>query len=658
MENAHTPSSEPALEARTLTAETPDPEIPVLPVPASGFASDPFAAMIAKVRAQLPPDAFLDPDTLTITRRTGRGEESPISQPFHVRHEAICDGRPSQLVVEVFRGRGRSHIVSVPSDDLGKSAPRGVALLRAAGLRIYANDSRFAELLRVMRYPTVDSPAVDPGWVSRDPPVYALANGGLVATSADHVSGRADALMPLDEAALASWREQVAVRFTPHPIPLFMLCTAFAGPLMQLVEAQSVLFNLAATTSEGKSFLTGVLQRVWPGEGLVSWTGTRAALDDACIAANDGCIFFDEIRAPRLSAITDTAFVVTNGVRRNARPAPGRVNEQKHWRGVGLSSSEHAVYHQAVVAARKTQGAKPLSELVLPVPEGLFVRLIDIGGRDQKIWRHGPDVDVAAEMGALDRASQATAGVAGPAFVRACAQMLLASRQARTRAMFAKSCKDLKAYLGVAHLNDLTPEGRVVRHFALVQSAGILASHAQILPQSPAQITAAVRAAADSWARIRGVGRHAVADDPVARLRAWIHAQLGKGLREVDAARRPVGRQVVWNAAGWFNDEFYYLRRETLMNFVPAGATLSDLRAMLIACGALVVPEGQASKQHKLAGLGGPTLRAYALLREVIDRTPDDEEEDGYEGEDRDDAKDADPDTDAMMLWLVAGHRT
>ena len=138
---------------------------------------------------------------------------------------------------------------------------------------------------------------------------------------------------------------------------------------------------------------------------------------------------------------------------------------------------------------------------------------------------------------------------------------------------------------------------------------------------------AAVLEAADSWAKIRGLGRHRPDEDPLATIRAWTWPRLGKELREVDAARRPVDRKP-WGARGWFNEEHYFLLRETLREFVPPGGTFKDLRELLERRGALLTDDRLPSKQIRMSSLIGPDIRVYQLRREVIDREVECDEED------------------------------
>jgi hypothetical protein len=95
----------------------------------------------------------------------------------------------------------------------------------------------------------------------------------------------------------------------------------------------------------------------------------------------------------------------------------------------------------------------------------------------------------------------------------------------------------------------------------------------------------------------------------------------------VDAARRPVDRKP-WGARGWFNEEYYFLLRETLMEFVPPGSTFKDLRTLLEHRSVLLTDDRLPSKQIRMSSLIGPDIRVYQLHREVIDREVERDEED------------------------------
>jgi hypothetical protein len=560
-----------------------------------------------------------------------------ISQPFYVKHlELSRPMRPAQLVVVLRTASGALREISMPADDLGKGAPKGVALLRGAGLRVFTTDARFANLLRSMPYETVDPPVLRPGWASLNPPVYVLSDGGVQARKDDcdrlALSGPT---VTVDRDALERWTREVAARLTGNPLALFMVCAMFAAPLLKVVGAESVAFNLSARTSQAKSFLVQLALRVWPQRDLHSWSATRASIDDACLAANDGVLGADEVPEGRVPKIAPQIFAVVNSVRRAARPVLSSECEQATWRVLLITTSELPFWEQAVAQARRVQGHLPISRLSLPVQEGTFVRLVDIGGKDQTLWRtaHGY-ADLPALLTALDIAAQETAGVAGPAFVQKLLGPLSRKPEA-FRAVFEMLTRDLAKELGIAAGSELSPETRIMRHFAVVLLAGELAVRFGLLPQTRQQVRAAVLEAADSWARIRCLGRHRVAEDPLAAIRAWAWPRLGKDLREVDAARRPVDRKP-WGARGWFNEEHYFLPRETLKQFVPSGVTFKDLRAFLEERGALLTDDRLPSKQVRMSSLIGPDLRVYQLRRDVIDRelNPDDDDEadTDYEG--------------------------
>ena len=604
-------------------------QAPTAPEPdADGTAQqDGFLDM---VEARLPRGYQLDPEDRLIKRYSARDGMVEISQPFYVKHLELARAmRPAQLVVVFRTMSGTLREVSMPADDLGKGAPKGVALLRGAGLRVFTTDAKFADLLRSMPYETVDPPVLRPGWASLDPPVYVLSDGGVLARKDDRdrlaLCGPA---VTLDRDAQERWTREVAARLTGNPLALFVVCAMFAAPLLKVVGAESAAFNLSARTSQAKSFLVQLALRVWPQRDLHSWSATRASIDDACLAANDGVLGADEVPQGRVAKIAPQIFAVINSIRRAARLAPGAEREPTTWRVMLITTSELPFWDQAVAEARRVQGHLPTNRLSLPVQEGTFVRLVDIGGKDQTIWRsaHG-HADTPAMLTALDIASQETAGVVGPAFAE---KLIIAlSRQpGGFRAVFEKRTRELAEALGITAGSAPSPETRVMRHFAVVLLAGEMAVRFGLLPQTPQQVRAAVLEAADSWARIRCLGKHRMAEDPLAAIRVWAWPRLGKDLREVDAARRPVDRKP-WGARGWFNEEHYFLPRETLKGFVPPGRTFTDLRALLEERGALLTDDRLPSKQVRMSSLIAPDLRVYQLSREVIDgqAEPDDDDE-------------------------------
>lgn len=575
---------------------------------------------VARIAEALPPAYDIDPLAGLIVKSARSGETIPICQLLCVeRLERGTETIPARLIISHLTETGTIAELAIPAADLGRGSPAGIAILRSSGIRILVRDTVFANFLLLWQPQTVDPVVIRPGWIASHSPAFALADGRvIVADDHEHACGLVAPRMRIEPQALAAWQRDVATQLTGNPLALTMVCASLAGPLLGWMQTHTYIVNLAGRTSSAKSTALAIAHRVWTAEPMHHWQMSRAALDDACLAANATCLALDELPDTGNRAIADMIFALANETRRGARPAAGQNAEGRSWRLVGLSTSEWPFFAQVVAEARKTQGAIFIDNLHLPIRQGAFVRLIDIGGTGTTIWRdqHGAQTR-GTFLRRLEQASEQHAGIAGPAFVAALLRARAgdATRWSNTHV---QRMTRMATALGIDPDRDQGAQMRVVGHFASIAIAGGMAARLGILPQSPEEVQAAVMHAADSWARIRQVGHYAQAADPLSILRTWALPRIGKSLREVDETRRVVGK-TVWARDGWYNADYYFLRLKALKDLVPEGQSFAGFREGLEMRGALVRGGTAESQQIRMSVTVEGGTRVYQIARAVVD---------------------------------------
>ena len=125
---------------------------------------------------------------------------------------------------------------------------------------------------------------------------------------------------------------------------MFSVCIALTGPLLPRMSWQGGLFNCALKTSTAKTSALMIANHIWTLEVPHGWEISRASSDDACLAANGTFIALDEMPDEKLKKVEAKVFAICNGVRRGARPAPGRDEEGTIWNLMGASTSEYPLY--------------------------------------------------------------------------------------------------------------------------------------------------------------------------------------------------------------------------------------------------------------------------------------------------------------------------
>ena len=143
---------------------------------------------------------------------------------------------------------------------------------------------------------------------------------------------------------------------------VFAVSSAFAAPLLSLVDDESGGFNLFGQSSTGKSTALKVACSVYGRPDYrQQWRATVNGLEAVCTAHNDCLLVLDEIGEMEPRDLGKCCYMVANG------QGKARANEsvRSQWRTLMLSSAENTL-------------AQYISETGRPVKAGQSVRLIDI----------------------------------------------------------------------------------------------------------------------------------------------------------------------------------------------------------------------------------------------------------------------------------------
>lgn len=287
------------------------------------------------------------------------------------------------------------------------------------------------------------------------------------------------------QGTLAGWRSGVAEMARGNHAVTFVLCVAFAAPLLRLLGREGGGFQLVAPSSAAKSTIALAAASVWGMEAdgaLRTWLGTVNKFDELAERYNDLLLVLDEARlagrgdGERAEVIGDVAFRAASGRRK------GRLGESERgrdWVVLLLSTSERTSGAIAKAAGKEMLEGQlvRLTDVVLPHTPGLGV-LQDLHGAESL-------GDFCAR---LRRIASENRGAAGDAYLRR-----LTAEAGRDRAGLVEWLEARTAgYLRQTACSGPVA-GRVARRFALVYAAGRLAAKYKLLPHSTAEIRTAVR---------------------------------------------------------------------------------------------------------------------------------------------------------------------
>ena len=280
------------------------------------------------------------------------------------------------------------------------------------------------------------------------------------------------------------WRQTVAALAAGNTRLVFAIATAFAGPLMYLLDAENGGFHLRGRSSSGKSTALFVGASVWGGPGFVRpWRATASGLEGVAVLHTDGTLFLDELAECDPRQVGETVYMLANGRGKARSSATGAARPTARWRVLFLSSGELSLEAQIATVGRRSAA-------------GLDVRLADIeadAGAGMGVFEalngHGSPQGLAL---ALKDAAARYYGAVGVAWLR----VLVAHRAAIAEA--GRVAVDRFA-ADVVPAGASGQVGRVARRFGLVAAAGELATRARLTGWQQGEATRAAQSCFTAW---------------------------------------------------------------------------------------------------------------------------------------------------------------
>ena len=234
---------------------------------------------------------------------------------------------------------------AIPTADIGSN--QGWQRLQSWGITILsgrAKRERLADYLQAEgskeRYTITDKA----GWHSN---AYILPSGEVIqpenqAAKLIYHGDKSQAAAYQPTGSLEQWQAEIAQYAAGNSRLCLALGTAFAAPLLSLIDAESGGFHLYGDSSDGKTTAARVALSVWgnPADTLVTWQGTGLAFSNTAAARNDGLLVLDEIgqAAPRI--IGNTVYGIMNGINKAQGAKDGGNRHQSRWRVLLLSTGE------------------------------------------------------------------------------------------------------------------------------------------------------------------------------------------------------------------------------------------------------------------------------------------------------------------------------
>jgi hypothetical protein len=305
---------------------------------------------------------------------------------------------------------------------------------------------------------------------------------------------------------MEEWWDNVGQPACLNRLPLAMMCSSLASPLLEWTTLGSSSINLFGTPGTGKTLCLGFAASIW-GNGsdpshassesyIRSFNSTLAALEGILSECSPGPALLDEVTVAKLMDFGTMTYTLASGGGKNRSTSSGKLAAPRKWLLNTIMTSEKSI--KSLMAEKGEAISKGQADRVadIPVPvEGLFTEFGDFG-----------DFDSFASH--MKEATGAFFGVAGEVFMKFCADDPDRVQE------YIDSLDDLTTRL--------TPPGcgggalRIVKKFALSELAGYMAVDAGILKvQVDEQVDAihdAHQFAVDLWWRAREVDLFVIAE--------------------------------------------------------------------------------------------------------------------------------------------------
>ena len=438
--------------------------------------------------------------------------------------------------------------------------------------------------------------ATQTGWAGPERQAFVLPDA-VIGPQADGVTYQSDHAGG-DEyttrGTLAGWQAGTAALAVGNPMLVLALCTAFAGPVLALVGADSGGINTIGASSKGKSSMLFAACSVWGGPSYRrNWRATGNGLESVAALFNDSLLALDEISQCDPREVGETVYMLGNGQGKTRAARTGGARSVARWRVSILSNGE-----RSIVATMEEGGFRTKA--------GQAVRIIDLPVTDQAhgAWdRLHQYPSGAALSDALRREAETHYGHAGRAFL----ERLTRDDHDQVRELLAsiKARPEFNAEGGEGQFQ------RVAARFAVLALAGELATAYGVTGWQRGEAIRATAVALRLWLGMQD-GRTTDAEGPqvVDQVTEFIDRHGDSRFSDADAD--PLHSPPVRERAGWWRDrdgERVYLFTGQGLKDALKGHDLKRALDHLEQAGMLKTR----NKTERIRAIGGTTKKFYTV---------------------------------------------
>lgn len=284
---------------------------------------------------------------------------------------------------------------------------------------------------------------------------------------------------------LPGWQAGVSSLAVGNPTLTLALCTAFAGPLLALCNAEGGGIHLIGDSSTGKTTAIDAACSVWGGANMKrSWRTTSNGLEGVATLFNDAFLALDEISECDPKEVGALVYMLGNGRGKQRAARSGLARPVARWRSSVLSTGERSIEATMAEGGYRTKA-------------GQAVRMLDVPAqRTHGAWDelHGHE-NGPSFSNVIKRQALANHGHAGRQFVEHLASENAPEFTHRLEAIESAILSGQSSVSGQAQ--------RAARRFALLALAGELATDYGITQWPQGEATRAAKVGFQGWKSLR-----------------------------------------------------------------------------------------------------------------------------------------------------------
>lgn len=288
---------------------------------------------------------------------------------------------------------------------------------------------------------------------------------------------------------LAEWREGVAKHCQGNARLLFCVSAAFASPLLYLAHVPSGGFHIWGDSSSGKSTAVKVAGSVYGGRDYPrNWRMTDNALETVATQHSDALLVLDEIAQVDPKVVGDIVYMLGNETGKGRATQTATARKVSSWRLLFLSDGEISLANHMEQAGKGSKAGHDVRMAHIAADAGCGLGVFET--------LHGFASGAALSDHLVNKAGQHY-GTAGMEFIEYAVR-----HAAMLREVLQENVSALAKQLCPADAHGQV--SRVATRFALVGTAGELATAAGITGWETGEATAAARTCFAAWLEGRG----------------------------------------------------------------------------------------------------------------------------------------------------------